>query len=74
MNITLSVQEQVVVEARKIALTRGTSLNQLIRDYLAQLTHRDHSEQTLAELNSLWRESSYASTETWSRDELHERS
>lgn len=74
MNITLSVNEQVVAEARKIASARGTSLNQLIRDYLAHLTRRDHSERTLAELEALWRKSTYASSAPWTRDELHERS
>lgn len=74
MKITLSVNEQVVAEAREIASAQGTSLNQLICDYLTQLTQRDHPERTLTELESLWRESTYASTGTWSRDELHERS
>ena len=38
MNVTLSIDDQVVARARRLAATRGTSLNQLIRDYLEDLT------------------------------------
>jgi len=34
MNVTLSIDEQTVVRARKKAEALGKSLNQLIRDYL----------------------------------------
>ena len=34
MNITLSIDDRVVAKARQIASVRGTSLNQLVRDYL----------------------------------------
>lgn len=34
MNITLSVDDRLVEEARKLAQVRGTSVNQLVRDYL----------------------------------------
>lgn len=37
MNITLSVDERVVEEARKAAGAMGKSLNQAVRDYLEQL-------------------------------------
>ncbi len=36
MNITLSAEEQVVEEARSWAAAHGTSLNALVRDYLAR--------------------------------------
>ena len=74
MNITLSVDEQVVTEARRIASAQGTSLNQIIRDYLNQLTQRDDPGRTIAELDSLWSESAFRSSGNWTRDELHERS
>lgn len=73
MNITLSVNEQVVAEARRIAALRGTSLNQLVRDYLHRLTQRDNPEQTLVELQALWDEENFSSTGPWTRDELHDR-
>lgn len=37
MNITLSVDERVLEEARKAAAAMGKSLNQAVRDYLEQL-------------------------------------
>jgi hypothetical protein len=37
VNITLSLDEKVVEEARKVALQQGSSLNELIRRYLAGL-------------------------------------
>ncbi len=36
MNITLSAEERVVEEARSWAMAHGTSLNALLRDFLAR--------------------------------------
>jgi hypothetical protein len=41
MNITLSVDEQVVERARKAAQAMGKSLNQVIREHLEQLAGMD---------------------------------
>ena len=43
MHVTLSIDDRVVAEARRIAAVRGTSLNQLVRDFLNELTRADHS-------------------------------
>ena len=40
MNITLSVDAQVAVRARKAARAMGKSLNQAVRDFLEQLAGR----------------------------------
>ncbi len=37
MSVTLSVDEQIVEEARTWAAAHGTSLNALVRDFLARL-------------------------------------
>ena len=37
MNITLSIDPSVAEQARKTASSMGKSLNQAVRDYLAQL-------------------------------------
>ena len=74
MNVTLSIDERVVAEARRIAALRGTSLNQLVRDYLQELTRTDDAEAVVARLDALWAESSYRSEGSWTREELHERS
>jgi antitoxin component of RelBE/YafQ-DinJ toxin-antitoxin module len=75
MNVTLSLEDDVVEEARKVAAGMGTSLNQLIRDYLRQLTARHEVERDLAELRALSAEST-GDSRNWrfNRDELHERS
>lgn len=41
MNITLSAKESLIKMARRYAQEHGTSLNQLIRDYLASLGSED---------------------------------
>jgi len=74
MNVTLSINDEVVAEARRIASTRGTSLNQLIRDYLQQLTRADDLDEVVAGLKRRWSEENYCSAGAWTREELHERS
>jgi uncharacterized protein DUF6364 len=73
MNLTLSVDEQLVARARKKADALGKSLNQLIRDYLQKLAGGDDVERSIAEFKQLsgrghscgWR---------FNRDEIHGRS
>lgn len=45
MNITLSVDEDLVENARGYARRHGTSLNQMIRDYLRTLTAAETREE-----------------------------
>lgn len=74
MNVTLSIEERVVAEARQVAARRGTTLNQLIRAYLVELTQPGDQEAVVAELEALWSTQEYRSTGPWTREELHERS
>jgi hypothetical protein len=74
MNVTLSVDDRVVAEARRIASVRGTSLNQLVRDFLNELTRVDEVESVVARLDALWAEEDYRSEVPWTREELQERS
>ena len=74
MNVTLSIDGRVVADARRLAALRGTSLNQLIRDYLAELTQTGEQSRVVDQLDALWSQSSFRSDGSWSRDELHERS
>ena len=74
MNVTLSIDDRVVAEARRIAAGRGTSLNQLVRDFLNELTRVDDEESVVAHLDALWVEEDYRSEGPWTREELHERS
>ncbi len=73
MNITLSVDEQLVARARKRADALGKSLNQLIRDYLQKLSGGDDPEQSIEEFRRL---SGKGHSRGWrfNRNEIHERS
>jgi hypothetical protein len=73
MNLTLSVDEQLVARARKKADALGKSLNQLIRDYLQRLAGGDDPERSIAEFKQL---SGRGHSRGWrfNRDEIHGRS
>ncbi|MBA2563850.1 MAG: MerR family transcriptional regulator [Gemmatimonadetes bacterium] len=74
MNVTLSVDRQVVERARGVARSMGKSLNQLIRDYLEHLTAQSDPERDMQELARLSLESGGRSAGwRFDRDELHER-
>ena len=73
MNVTMSLDERVVAEARRIAAARGTSLNQLVRDFLNDLTRVDDAESVIERLEALWAEESCRSQGSWTREELLER-
>lgn len=72
MNITLSIDDKTVTQARRIAAGMGKSLNQLIREDLEQLTQKHNRERDFEELKSL---SGSGNSKGWkfNRDELHER-
>ena len=72
VKITLSIDDRVVATARRIAATRGTSLNQLIRDYLEELTHVNDVETVIDQLDAMWAENEYRSSSSWTREQLHE--
>jgi len=75
-NLTLSVDADVLRAARKIALDRNTSVNQLVRDYLEQLTgEKDRQEEAAKRLQNLFRNSRYkiGGPITWKREDLYER-
>jgi Family of unknown function (DUF6364) len=73
MNLTLSIDDQVVSRARKKAEALGKSLNQLIRDYLQKLAGGDNPEQSIEEFRRL---SGKGHSRGWrfDRSEIHERS
>lgn len=53
MNLTLSIDESLIQRARKVAESMGTSVNQLIRDYLEELTAQSSLEGEILELEQL---------------------
>ena len=44
-NLTLAIDDNLLLEARRLALDRRTSVNQLVRDYLATLVSEQHARQ-----------------------------
>jgi replicative DNA helicase len=73
MNVTLSIDEQIVARAREKAKTLGKSLNQMIRDYLQTVAGNDDPERSIEEFKQL---SGRGNSRGWrfNRDEIHERS
>jgi predicted HicB family RNase H-like nuclease len=49
VNVTLSIDKQLVARARKKAEALGKSLNQLIRDYLQTVAGGDDPERSIKE-------------------------
>jgi hypothetical protein len=73
VNVTLSIDEQLVTRARKKAEALGKSLNQLIRDYLQTVAGGNDPERSIEEFKQL---SGKGHSRGWrfNRDEIHERS
>jgi predicted RNase H-like nuclease (RuvC/YqgF family) len=78
MNITLSIDEDVVKEVRKIAIERDTTLTALVRSYLQELAaEHARSGRKRRELEAL--EESFRTLQfnmgekTWKREDLYER-
>ena len=72
MNVTFSVDEQLLARARKKSEILGKSLNQLIRDYLQVLAGVDDPERSIQEFKRL---SGKGNSRGWrfNRDEIRSR-
>jgi hypothetical protein len=72
MNVTLSIDEQLVARARKKAEALGKSLNQLVRDYLQTVVGGDNPERSIEEFRQL---SGKGHSRGWrfNREEIHDR-
>lgn len=78
MNVTLSLDEKLVKQVRKIAVERDTTLTGLIRDYLQRLANDDASsgrrKRELEALEESFRKYSFkVGPRTWKRQDLYER-
>jgi hypothetical protein len=56
VNITLSVDEKIVEAARRVAQEQGTSLNELLRRYMASLAGQRPAEDRARALVALFEE------------------
>jgi hypothetical protein len=74
VNVTLSLEDRLLERARRLAARRGISLNQMIRDYLSEITGEASPDELVAELDALWAEGR-GDSRGWrfNRDELHDR-
>ena len=79
MNITLSLDERLVKEVRKIAVEQDTTLTGLVRAYLQQVADEHGSERTRRDLELLNQTFDRLQTglhygkRTWRREELYDR-
>jgi Family of unknown function (DUF6364) len=74
MNVTLSIEDDIIKEARRRAEAMGTSVNQLIRNFLEQFAGRQDAKAAAAEFVRLSR-MAHGDSRDWkfNRDEIHER-
>ena len=74
-NITLSVDEEVLAAVRRYAVERNSSVNALVREYLANIArHHDRARRARARLLQLSKKSKGQLGErAWTRQDLHER-
>lgn len=79
MNITLSLDEKLVKEVRKIAIERDTTLTGMVRDYLEQIATdnaaRGRERREREALDRSFEQFQFkVGKRTWKRADLHVRS
>ena len=74
-NLTLSLDDDLLRAARRVAIARKTSVNQLVTDYLAGLVREaDRRQFALAQLDHIFRTTRVeVGRRRWKRQDLHER-
>jgi hypothetical protein len=74
-NITLSADENLIASAREYAQAHGTTLNEMIRDYLRALANPRDPNEVADEFLREALEQSGCSEEGWrfNREEIHNR-
>ena len=74
VNVTLSVDDGIIHAARRRAEAMGTSVNQLVREYLEQLAGKTDPQADAAEFERLSR-AAQGNSRGWkfNREELHDR-
>ena len=74
-NLTLSLDDQLLQKAREAAVRDHTSVNALVREYLARYVDaRSRRLEAINALDALADRTHSASTDDWSRESLHQRS
>ena len=76
MNITLSVDEEIVKKVRKIAVDKDTTLTAMVREYLTSVANHDvagRREHVARLKDTLKRVSRDMGPRKWTREDLHAR-
>lgn len=76
MNITLSIDEEIVKKVRKIAVDKNTTLTAMVREYLESVATSDIAErqERVRKLNeTVQRLGRKIGPRTWTREDLYER-
>jgi predicted transcriptional regulator len=81
MNITLSIDDDVVRKVQKIAIDKNTTLTAMVREYLTSVADADTVERDAAarkeaadKLRESWEQLSRPmSPRNWTRDDLYDR-
>jgi hypothetical protein len=73
-NITLAIEEDLLLQARKLALERDTTVNRLVRDFLAQIVNQDNRRQAArAQMRQFMRSKRvHVGRRKWTREDLYE--
>lgn len=71
MNITLSVDDEVVRRARDVARQQGASLNALVRAYLESLAGRQTGAALVKRLRAHWQKSPGHSEGPFTREDAY---
>jgi len=72
MNLTLALNDATVERAREVARQQGTSLNQLVREYIEMLAGQLTGDEILAEFESMWKEPGQSDGKRFRRGELYD--
>lgn len=74
VNVTLSVDDEIILRARRRAEALGTSVNQLVREYLEQLAGKSDPNEDAVEFERLSKVA-HGDSHGWkfNREELHQR-
>ena len=76
MNITLSIDEEIVKKVRKIAIDKDTTLTAMVRDYLTSVAGSDaaarqaQADKLMETFEKLSRD---MGPRTWTREDLYDR-
>ena len=73
-NLTLSIEDEILHEARKYALEQHTTVNQLVREYLTGLNSQEERYRIARERwNALCERGVDVGPITWKREDLYDR-